>query len=154
LTSAVGIRLLFAGTMAFFAVQMLLIVENSEPYPALAMPAFSGRPLQGNVLVVEKPEFRVQFADRKVEVVRYESLLPDTPLDTLSIFKNAFPFYHFSIDDDTLAWLRSNIVRRFPERTPSGVDIVWRKAAYDLANPDQVTYTTVRTVHLDLGREP
>jgi hypothetical protein len=152
LTRTFGIRLLFGCTVALFAVQLFLIAD--EPYPALTMPSFTGHPLEGNVLVVEKPEFRVQFAGDQAEVVRYESLLPETPLDALPIFKNAFPFYDFVIDEDTLAWLKSNIVRRFPGRTPSGVDIVWRKAAHNLDNPDEVTHTTVRTVHLDFSPEP
>jgi hypothetical protein len=150
-TSTVGIRLLFAGTVALFAVQLFVITEKIEPYPALTMPAFNGHPLETNVLVVESPEFRVQFADGQAEVVGYQDLLPHTPLDALPIFKNAFPFYDFAIDDDTLAWLQSNIARRFPGRTPSGVDVIWRKAAHDLNHPDAVTYTTVRTVHLDFA---
>jgi hypothetical protein len=153
LTRTVGIRLLFAGTIALFALQLLLITNKTEPYPALTMPAFTGHPLEGNVVVVEKPEFRVQFADGQAEVVQYDALLPETPLDALPIFKNAFPFYQFAIDDQTLSWLKSTIDARFPGKTSSGVVIVWRKAAYNLHNPSAVTYTTVRTVHLDLGRD-
>jgi hypothetical protein len=153
LSPAVGIRLVFAGTVAMFAVQLFLIAGKIEPYPALTMPAFNGHPLEANVVVVEKPEFRVQFADAQAEVVRYDDLLPPTPLDGLPIFKNAFPFYEFAIDQDTLAWLQSNIARRFPGKTPSGVDVIWRKASYDLDHPDDVTYTTVRTVHLDFASE-
>lgn len=149
MTRSVAIRLLFAGTVAVFGVQLFLIAEKIEPYPALTMPAFNGHPLETNVLVVEKPEFQVQFADGQAEVVGYQDLLPRTPLDALPIFKNVFPFYDFAIDDDTLAWLQSNIARLFPGRTPSGVDVIWRKAARDLDHPAAVTYTTVRTVHLD-----
>ena len=152
MTRTVAVRLLFAGTVVLFALQLILITAKTEPYPALTLPAFTGHPLEGNVVVVEKPEFRMQFADGHAEVIPYDSLLPDTPLDTLPIFKNAFPFYQFAIDDETLAWLRSIIARRFPGKTPSGVDIVWRKAAHNLDNPTDVTYTSVRTVHLDLGR--
>jgi hypothetical protein len=152
LTRTVAVRLLFAGTVVLFALQLILMTTKAEPYPALTMPAFTGHPLEDNVVVVEKPEFRVQFVDGHAEVVPYDSLLPETPLDALPIFKNAFPFYQFAIDDETLAWLRSTIAGRFPGKTPSGVDVVWRKAAHDLDNPSVVTYTTVRTVHLDLGR--
>ena len=152
MTRTVGIRLLFAGTVALLALQMLTATK-SEPYPALTMPAFTGHPVDGDVVVVEKPEFRVQFAGGHAEVVAYETLLPETPLDALPIFKNAFPFYEFAIDHETLAWLKSNIARRFPGKTPSGVDIVWRKAAYHLDHPGAVTFTTVRTVHLDFGPE-
>lgn len=152
MTRTVAVRLLFAGTVVLFALQLILITTKAEPYPALTLPAFTGHPLEGNVVVVEKPEFRVQFVDGQAELVPYDSLLPDTPLDALPIFKNAFPFYQFAIDDETLAWLRSTIARRFPAKTPSGVDIVWRKASHNLDNPRDVTYTTVRTVHLDLGR--
>lgn len=152
MTRTVAVRLLFAGTIVLFALQLILITTKTEPYPALTMPAFTGHPLEGNVVVVEKPEFRVQFVDGQAEVVAYDNLLPDTPLDVLPIFKNAFPFYQFAIDDETLAWLRSTIAGRFPGKTPSGVDIVWRKASHNLDNPSDVTYTTVRTVHLDLGR--
>lgn len=153
MTPAVGIRVLFAGTAAVFAVQLFLMAKAIEPYPALTMPAFYGHPLDANVVVVEKPEFRVQFADAQSEVIRYDDLLPKTPLDALPIFKNAFPFYEFAIDHDTLAWLHSNIARRFPGKTSSGVDVIWRKASYDLDHPDDVTYTTVRTVHLDFVPE-
>jgi hypothetical protein len=153
LTRTAGIRLLFAGTIALFALQLILITNKTEPYPALTMPTFPGHPVEGDVVEVEKPEFRVQFAGGQAEVVPYDALLPETPLDVLPIFKNAFPFYQFAIDDQTLAWLESNIATRFPGKTPSGVDIVWRKAAYSLDNPSEVTYTTVRTVHLDFGRE-
>ena len=153
MTPTVGIRLLFAGTLALFALQLVLITNKTEPYPALTMPAFTGHPLEGNVVVVEKPEFRVQFAGGQAEVVPYDRLLPETPLDALPIFKNAFPFYQFAIDDDTLAWLKSRIATRFPGKTATGVDIVWRKASYSLGKPSEVTYTTVRTVHLDFGRE-
>jgi hypothetical protein len=153
LTPTVGIRVLFAGTAAVFAVQLFLMAKSIEPYPALIMPAFYGHPVAANVVVVEKPEFRVQFADAQAEVVPYNELLPQTPLDALPIFKNAFPFYEFAIDQDTLAWLQSNIARRFPGKTPSGVDVIWRKASYDLDHPDEVNYTTVRTVHLDFVPE-
>jgi hypothetical protein len=151
LTRTIGIRLLFGCTVALFAVQLLLIAD--EPYPALTMPTFTGHPLEGDIILVEKPEFRVQFASGQAEVVPYESFLPETPLDALPIFKNAFPFYDFAIDADTLAWLESNAVRKFPGRTPSGVDIVWRKAAHDVNSPGSVTYATVRTVHLDFAPE-
>jgi hypothetical protein len=152
LTRTAGIRLLFAGTIAAFVLQLIIITNKTEPYPALTMPAFTGHPLEGNVVVVEKPEFRVQFAGGQPEVLPYDTLLPQTPLDALPIFKNAFPFYQFAIDDETLSWLKDNITARLPGKTPSGVDIVWRKAAYSLDNPGAVTYTTVRTVHLDFGR--
>jgi hypothetical protein len=72
----------------------------------------------------------------------------------LSIFKNVFPVDRSAINPETLAWLKSNIIRRFPQGEPSGVDIVWRKASYDVAHPGDVRFTTVRTVHLDFGREP
>jgi hypothetical protein len=150
LTRTVAVRLLFAGTIALFVLQ--LFFTKTEPYPALTMPAFTGHPVEGNLVVVEKPEFRVQFVGEPPEVVPYDTVLPETPLDALPIFKNAFPFYQFAIDDETLAWLESNIATRFPGNTPTGVDVVWRKATYRLDNPSDVTYTTVRTVHLDFGR--
>jgi hypothetical protein len=152
-TRTVGIRLLFAGTVVLFAAQLVLIAAKTEPYPALIMPGFNGHPLETDVIVVEKPQFRVQFADQQAQVIEYDELLPQTPLDALPIFKNAFPFYDFAIDHETLMWLQSNVAERFPGRTPSGVDVIWRKAAYDLHHSDAATYTTVRTVHLDFVPE-
>jgi hypothetical protein len=154
LASAVAIRLLFAATIAWFPAQMLFTVEKTEPYPALTMPAFPGQPLKGNMLVLEKPVFRVQFAGRESEVVPYQTLLPKSPVDNLSIFKNAFPVDGPANDPGTLAWLESNVIRQFPGRHPSGVDIVWRRATYHLDDPDNVKYSTVRTLHVDFGRDP
>ncbi|OBF26725.1 hypothetical protein A5724_31280 [Mycobacterium sp. ACS1612] len=78
------------------------MTTKTEPYPALTMPAFTGHPMQGDVVVVEKPEIRGQFSGGQTEAVAYDQLLPTTPLDTLPIFKNAFAFYQFAIDDQTL----------------------------------------------------
>jgi hypothetical protein len=150
--AGLGVRALFAVTAIVFPVQVYLAMRAAEPYPAMMLPGFPGNPAHGDVLEVEKPVFRVQFSDGQAELVPFDSVLPGSPLDPLPIFKNAFPFNDFHVEPDTLAWLKAILAARYPGRTVSGVDVIWRKV---ILRPDETkppTYDTVRTVHLDLQR--
>ncbi|MFV0260529.1 MAG: hypothetical protein ACK5PP_19010 [Acidimicrobiales bacterium] len=51
-------------------------------------------------------------------------------------------------DPESVSWLRSRVVGRFPGRTPVAADIEWRITGYQAS---QQTHRHLKTIHVEFG---
>src|SRR4051812_3673146 len=122
INATLGIRVLFSGTLALFALQMTFIYAlKAEPYPALTMPSFAGHPSESGSIEMKEPAVEVRFVDGHTRSIPFESILPpSTTVLSGPVFSTAFAGDDFVADPETVAWLRSRICQIFPMEKPSG----------------------------------
>ncbi|WP_029105627.1 hypothetical protein [Mycobacterium sp. 360MFTsu5.1] len=151
------VRMIFAVTFLWIALlqYVFLGIARGEPYPALILPGFPancpGCLLETGVPKAKEPGLVVRFADGHAESAPIETILPPGPSVPLIAFSTAYDNDTFGSDPGAIAWLRSKITARFPGREVVGLDIVWRTAIYEAAEPSRVEYAPLRTVSIDFG---
>lgn len=149
------VRVLFAGTLVVFVVQMPVIYfMKREPYPALTMPSFAGHPNESGVIERNEASVEVDFADGRVQPVDFISLLPPTKVLTGHVLR-AFDDDSFLDKPETVAWLQERASTLFPGERIAGLDIIWRKAYYDVNNATEaaVQYEPIHTIRVDFDGE-
>jgi hypothetical protein len=147
------VRALFCVTLLFFAIQLPLIyLIKREPYPALAMPSFAGHPNEDGVIEKNEAYVDVNFANGGSETIDLVRLLPPTGVLSGHVLR-AFDDERFLEETETVNWLRHRTEQLFPADPVAGIDIVWRRAAYDVNNSNEapVAYTPIHTIRVDFG---
>lgn len=147
------VRVLFVVTLAFFAVQMPVIyLMKREPYPALTMPSFAGHPNESGVIERSEASVEVDFVDGRVQPVDFISLLPPTKVLTGHVLR-AFDDNSFLDKPETVKWLQERVSTLFPGEHVAGLDIIWRKAYYDVNNSTEsaVQYEPIHTIRVDFS---
>lgn len=151
------IRVIFALTFAWIAVLQyaLFAIDRMEPYPALVLPGFPahcpGCLLETGVPATNEPALLVRFADGRTQQIPVQAVLPPGPSVNLIAFSAGFKDGSFTSNPAAVAWLKSRVTRLFPHDVVSGLDIVWRKARYESAEPPVVEYEPTSTIHVDFG---
>jgi hypothetical protein len=146
--SVLGIRFLFAATVIVFALETMMAIRGSEPYPALMLPPFTGTPLRGDIVSLKTPGVVVQFADGSSEAVPYQRLLPDSPMPAVAIFFAATGNPKRPPNAETMNWLRERINALFPDKKPKSADISWRITEFDITGRP-ARHTPEKTIRVD-----
>lgn len=119
----------------------LIYLLRSEPYPAMAMPAFAGSPDRGGVVEKTVYSVEVEFAGGRTQHVEISRLLPPSRLSTSHILR-AFEDEDVLNDSETIDWLKTRAAALFPKDRLVGMDIIWQKAIFDI---DSVEKTPIKS---------
>lgn len=148
-------RLVFGLTVLWIALlqYILLAVARAEPYPALILPGFpatcTGCLLETGQPTASEPELELRLADGRVQQIPMEAILPPGPSVRLMAFSAAFKNDILTSDPAVVIWLKSQVVKQFPDERVAGLNIVWRSATYRDAGASSIDYVPMYTIHID-----
>lgn len=144
------VRIVFAFVLALFFLQLPLIyVTNTEPYPALTMPAFAGHPGQDGFVAFEEAIATVKFADGETEEVDIDRILPESRIISEPIFRKQFGTVESINDPETAAWLEDRLQRLYDDRRISALNVMWVTSYYDVRELAEPRRVPLRTFDLD-----
>jgi hypothetical protein len=131
-------------------VQTVVWRTDSEPYPALIMPAFDTVPLVDGRFSNTGPSITVVFAGDSREVIQPSDLFPDSGVTIGTEFDSAFGRYQDATDPRTVDWLRHRLSVLFPHREPRVVYIRWYRKTYSLTDRSLLSRHRIKSYRIEV----